>query len=122
MNQQELINMVSAARSSAPVCRAARLKAVGQHPKREIAYCPFPTDDAAALLKAFRAAPQFARIDPEDVLRRAQHGVRAILLSESPYDARQAALYLAALSAHLERDASREDDASDDTDIVDGLD
>lgn len=123
MNKQKLINMVSAARGT-PICRAARLKAVGQHPKNEIAYCPFPTDDAAALLKAFRAAPQFARIDAEDVLRRAQHGVRAILISESPYDARQAALYLSAMSARLERDESRDgaDDADDGSDLLAELD
>lgn len=116
MNKQALMEMVSAARGGEPVCRAARLKSVGQHPKREIAYCPFPADEPAALLKAFRAAPQFSRIDAEDILRHAQRGVRAILISESPYDARQAALYLAAMSARLERDAPREaaDDPADD--------
>lgn len=121
MKKQELINMVSAARGGTPLCRIARLKAVGQNPRREIAYCPFPTDDAAALLKAFRAAPQFLRIDAEEVLRRAQHGVRAVLVSESPYDARQAALYLAAMSAQLRRGAGHAP-ADDSMDDVDGLD
>lgn len=111
MNKQELMQMVSGARGGTPVCRPVRLKGCGPISKRELAYCPFPTDDAATLLKVFRAAPKFAKIDALEVLRRAQHGIRAILVSESTYDARQAALYLAAMSSHLERDVPAADDA-----------
>ncbi len=110
MNKQELMQMVSGARGSEPVCRPVRLKGCGSVSKRELAYCPFPTDDAATLLKVFRAAPKFAKIDAHEVLRRAQHGIRAILISESAYDARQAALYLAAMSSHLDRDVPADTD------------
>lgn len=107
MNKQKLMNMVSAVRGGAPVCRAARLRPVEQNSKRELACCPFPEDEPNALLEAFRAAPQFKKIRLEDVLRRDRNGARAVLISEHPYEARQAALYLAAISAKLERDTDQ---------------
>ena len=113
MNKQELMQLVSGARGATPVCCPARLKGCGPVSKRELAYCPFPTDDAATLFKVFRATPKFAKIDAHEVLRRAQHGIRAILISESAYDARQAALYLAAMSSHLERDIPANTDDAD---------
>lgn len=110
MNKQELMKMVSGARGGEPVCKPVRLRSVGQLSKGDLAYCPLPEDDSEALLRELRAAPKFAKIDAKEVLRRAQHGVRAVLISESAYDASQAALYLAALSRQLDRDTDEEDE------------
>lgn len=104
MNKEQLKSLVSAARGGIPVCRPARLKSIPHAPRAELAYCPFPEAEPDVLLREFSTAPQFQKIDAHEVLRRSRHGVRAILVSDSDYSARQAAVYLAALSSHVERE------------------
>ena len=116
MNKQELVKMVSAVRGGGPVCRPARLKGIGQMSKRELAYCPFPKDDRDELRSVFEAAPQFARINVDKVLPKTKQHARVILISENGYDARQAALYLAAMSSQIDRDKSDELFLDDDLD------
>ena len=103
MNNEQLKSLVSAARGGIPVCRPARLKSIPHAPRAELAYCPFPEAEPDVLLREFSTAPQFQKIDAHEVLRRSRHGVRAILVSDSGYSARQAAVYLAALSSRVER-------------------
>ena len=110
MNVEELKTMTAAVRGGEPVCRPARLLPIFQQDKTRTAFCQFPADDAVALRRAFCAAPQFAMIDADAVLRRARRqGLRVILLSESAYYARQAALYLAAIAAAERREAGTEE-------------
>ncbi len=116
MNKQELMNMVSGARGGSPVCRPVRLRSVGQMPRRELAYCPFPAAEPDVLFREFSAAPQFGRIDVHSVLSRSKHGVRAVFVSENGYHASQAALYLAALSSRMDRDPLRGDACEEDDD------
>ena len=108
MSKQEILKMVSAVRGGEPVCRPARLKGIGQMSKRDLAYCPFPKGTQDELCAAFEAAPQFAGINVGKVLPKTKQHARVILISENGYDARQAALYLAAMSSQIDRDESDE--------------
>lgn len=99
--------------SSAPVCQTAKLHLLPGFPRDKLAYCPLPVQSGDRLLKAFRSAPQFTKIDPEQVLKQ-KPCLRVILLAEDDYYARQAALCLTALSREARSKAAPQKDDSDD--------
>ena len=104
-----------AAAPAAPVCRVAKLGLIPEFPLGELGYCPVPTEDKPdALLRAFRAAPQFSRISYEELLRgKTSENFRVILMGENDYYLRQAAMYLTALSQSRNRSNEEEDDWED---------
>ena len=107
-----------------PVCRVAKLGLIPAFPLGELGYCPVPTEDKPdALLRAFRAAPQFNRISYEELLRgKTSENLRVILMGENDYYLRQAAMYLTALSQSRNRSNEEEDDWDDlDLDMRDYL-
>ena len=96
------------------VCQRAVLKRLSPGlPKDKLAYCPFPEGEVQTLLEEFRAAPHFKKLEADRLLRDGKDGLRVVLLSKSPYYARQAAMYLSALwdGLHQEADAHADQDA-----------
>ena len=82
-----------------PICHFVPLMPLDHFPLDRMARCYLPLNDREDLLRAFGAAPQFSEINPVSLLSQHPDGLRVILLTESDYYARQAAAYLAALSA-----------------------
>lgn len=81
------------------VCFPARLMKLPGIPREKLAYTPLPPENRGIrqLLEEFRAAPQFAQIDPRRLLEQRRGGLGVILLTQSDYYARQAAMYLTAI-------------------------
>ena len=101
-------------RPAAPgVCRTPRLKKLPDFPLKEMALCPLPQDDPAALRRDFDAAPQFRRLNAEELLKRADRGLRIVLLGEDSFYTRQAAAYLTAMCGKREEPAGRDNEEFD---------
>ena len=66
------------------------------------------------MLTEFRAAPQFAQIDPKRLINQMWGGLGVILLTESDYYARQAAMYLTALVLRMQKDTRKKETLPDD--------
>lgn len=86
-----------------PVCFPARLCSLPDVPAAMFSFTPLPPEEHSArqLLEEFRTAPQFAQIDPKPLLTQRRGGIGVILLTESDYYARQAAMYLTALALRI---------------------
>jgi len=93
------IAKAAAPAAASPICHFVPLMTLDNFPLDRMARCYLPLNNREELLTAFGAAPQFADINPVSLLNQQPDGLRVILLTESDYYARQAAAYLAALSA-----------------------
>ena len=101
----------------APACFPARLMKLPGVPRAKLAYTPLPPEERGLrqLLEEFRAAPQFSQINLRRLLEQRRGGLGAILLTESDYYARQAAMYLSALVLGAQGGRkSREEELPDD--------
>ena len=117
--------MPRVSRTVPKICQAAVLKRLSpQYSKEKLACCSFPKGSAQDLLEEFLAAPHFKKLDAETLLRGSRDGLRVILLTESSYYARQAAVYLSALWAQLhgEEPESSSQDSILDLDLGDLMD
>ena len=96
-----------------PTCFPARLIRVPGVPGNKLSFTPLPpvTRSVRRLLQEFRAAPQFARIDPKELLSHRRGGLGVILLTQDDYCARQAAMYLSAMVLSQARKAQRRESA-----------
>jgi len=93
------IAKAAAPAAASPICHFVPLMTLDNFPLDRMARCYLPLNNREELLTAFGAAPQFSDINPVTLLNQQPDGLRVILLTESDYYARQAAAYLAALSA-----------------------
>ena len=95
-----------------PVCFPARLMKLHGIPREKLAYTPLPPEGRGLrrLLEEFRAAPQFSQINPRRLLEQRRGGLGVILLTQSDYYARQAAMYLSALVLGSQRGQKKPED------------
>lgn len=125
MTNTQIAPVPAVERSAAvPVpCRQVPLSALPGVPRSMMAYCPLLTElSTEDLLGQFKAAPQFDKIHPDRLLSHCRGNLEVILLTESDYYARQAAVYLATLRAQTQQfqSCSTEDDYwCDITDLLD---
>ena len=100
-----------------PVCFPARLVKLPGISQEKLAYTPLPPENRGIrqLLEEFRSAPQFSQIDPRRLLEQRRGGLGVILLTQSDYYARQAAMYLTAIAMAVHpKYQDREDALPDD--------
>ena len=99
-----------------PTCFPARLMGLPGIPRSALAYTPLPPRERSTrqMLEEFRAAPQFAQVDPRRLLRQMRGGLGVILRTESDSYARQAAMYLTALVLRMQKDLRKQEDLPDD--------
>lgn len=94
---------IPASPCGSPICQPVPLHDNPNFPPYEITFSFLPQQEMRELMAAFRTAPQFAAIQPEDLLQRQSEGLRVVLIGSEPYYNRQAACYLSAM-AKLQRE------------------
>lgn len=101
-------------REPAPTCCPVHVCSLTDIPAEELGYVPLLDHmDREVLLWSFREAPQFAQVPLERLFRERRGCLQVILLTDSDYYARQAAVYLATF-AQLERNSGKANRDSED--------